>query len=411
MTTTLITLFPTEVWLEITTLACVDGSFTGRSLALSCKYLRVQTFAGRFHSLSLRSLVQLGAFLSYVQDHQRKQTIPSGESEWRPAVHHLWLTTLNDAKTTRWTSYKSPYEATSSTRGVDYEEESKASWDICFLTAVDALLPLVAPSLRTLVLGQTAGFPLPPFSLALPHLEELTLLGPPSTLLHDPSSSSLRLFYDDLRDACAALRERLGDRTTPHLPALQRLHLCMYGAPDVRTALLADPAFVGPSLTHLRLSCLGVSEEQTAFPHALAHALGVAPPLPFFVPSLRSAPEDPGSPDALRARGHASLAGLRHLVLHGIEPTVGFSGNSQMVWGQVLIQLEDVADRADKILGLRVVLMNRPNRNSFQWEKRLREDWVERMEGGKGCWVDSEAEEERREGPPDPVVYEPYTGF
>ena len=41
--------------------------------------------------------------------------------------------------------------------------------------------------------------------------------------------------------------------------------------------------------------------------------------------------------------------------------------------------------------------MSRPWRRNPRWPDQLRDDWVDRMEGGDGCWVKSEEEEMQRE--------------
>ena len=50
----------------------------------------------------------------------------------------------------------------------------------------------------------------------------------------------------------------------------------------------------------------------------------------------------------------------------------------------------------------RAVVLDREWRSDFKWEARVWDDWVARIEGGRGCWVDDEDEEAALEGPRNP---------
>ena len=54
---------------------------------------------------------------------------------------------------------------------------------------------------------------------------------------------------------------------------------------------------------------------------------------------------------------------------------------------------------AEQERGIRALMLERSWRKRKVWERRLWDDWLERMEGGRGCWVESEGEEKALEGP------------
>ena len=294
---------PSEIWRRITELACVDGGRTGVSLAMSCKYLRAQTFAGRFYTLTLHSLVQLESFLICVDS--LKET-----SDLRILrVRHLWLSFLHETAIPK-TSVEEP-------------NASKSEWEARVLTTLRPLLPLIAPTLLTLVVAQRVSWPLPPSALALsfPQLTELTFLngptdGPPTgdraSTAHWPFDLARRPF-----------------------PALRRLHV-IGDHPHARRALLATPAHAPTlcQLTHLRFSGIYHGDYLRSFvkqPLApvLAQALGVSTATLAQGPTSSSPPgaDDPATstPRADAAPSRPPLARLRHLILHGIEPASGRS--------------------------------------------------------------------------------------
>ena len=55
--------------------------------------------------------------------------------------------------------------------------------------------------------------------------------------------------------------------------------------------------------------------------------------------------------------------------------------------------MHDLAGAIGKARGINALQMNRPWRWNTRWTDRLYDDWVDRMEGGDGCWVISEEEE------------------
>ena len=48
-----------------------------------------------------------------------------------------------------------------------------------------------------------------------------------------------------------------------------------------------------------------------------------------------------------------------------------------------------------------MVVLERSWQRKPDWAKRVRDEWLQRMDGGRGCWVESEAEESSIEGPVD----------
>lgn len=390
-------ILPSEIWQKVTELACVDGGRTGVSLALSCKYLHAQTFAGRFYSLALRSLAQLESFVSFVTSLKCPQeNVPSTTSQGGHfqilRVRHLWLSFRNEMPP--------PGPPTPGTSAKGPSMISKAEWDARILTGLHALLPLIAPTLLTLVLAQQETWPLPPDALAppFPQLTELTFLGGPTDGRGAAISSTAHWPFDLARRP---------------FPALRRLHVIadFYSQAYARRALLTAPAHAPTlrQLTHLRLSGLsegdcadlaGGGEEPLAA--ALALALGVSPTTPSTLDSTL-----PGLP-------RPPLERLRHLVLHGVGTPGAPCAFSATLWDNVVCALAAVVlqwgpharvpGHIGSIAGAEhsAVLMDRPWRRDFKWEARVWGDWVARMEGGRGCWVEDEEEEEAREGPRDP---------
>ena len=208
-----ITLLPAELWREITTLACTDGGPTGRSLALTCRYLNAQTSSWRFHSLAFHSLVHLESFLAVNAWIGAGSRTTSTQSEsgppevCQPQVQHLWLSFLEES-IPAWSSPNPQYDGGAPLCLLDNDasqgnlEDTKMHWDIRFVTATQALFRAVSPTLRTLVLAQSFTNPLPPFAMSFPLLKEVTFLGGPTALFANWDKLLYR-FDDNLRTAFA----------------------------------------------------------------------------------------------------------------------------------------------------------------------------------------------------------------
>ncbi|KAI1796052.1 hypothetical protein LXA43DRAFT_1090149 [Ganoderma leucocontextum] len=347
-----LTSIPTEIWQNIITLACTDGGSTGRSLILTSKLFHAQANDSRFTSLALFSLDQAERFLAFVR---------SRPSEWRYPVRHLWLSFLNDCLN-GW-GRESILSA---------KDDSDLEWHMRFDRAMHDLLALVAPALRTLTLSQGDRQRLPCFRLDFPMLKELTVWG---------NISAVELPHSG---TCA-----------PHLPALQRFHF-VTNKPSARTHLLAPTSWLSASpITHLRLSDLNDVDEETGFASALARALGARMPGRFWSSPI-VVPTDP-----VPSQGkEIILSHLRYLWIHGIEwfPSTCSEAELEDKWEVLKYKLQEVRVAAWE-REVWALVMERSWRKGTVWERRLWDDWLDRMEGGRGCWVDSEDEEKALEGP------------
>lgn len=361
------TALPSEIWQEIAELACTDGGRTGASLAMSCKFLRVQTYAKRFHSLAFHSLAQIESFLPLIRAPHTLHV----DATQIPVVRHLWLSFFDESSS-----------ATS---------QFAWPWDVRVLVALLELLPSVAPTLSTLVLAQGLSQRLPPLALAFqfPQLAELTLFGTPT---NGPVGGDL-----------ASTTHCPFDLASCPFPMLRRLHILSntHTNASARWALISSPAL--GTLTHLRLSRLAIDDctsSATMCPVAvLAHVLGV------------SKITDKGDPSPLKD--------LRHLILHGIEEPSGWCGTNEEIWYERFYKLVSVAEEWAHNAGhdpevrsgvpflessdiRRAVCLNQEWRRDFKWKARMWDDWVARMEDGQGCWVEGKDEEAAREGPRAP---------
>ncbi|KAH9855038.1 hypothetical protein C2E23DRAFT_883567 [Lenzites betulinus] len=317
---------PSELWCEIIALACVDGGFTGRSLALTSKFFHAQSLSDRFHSLSICSASQVEAFLEFLRLQPK---------ECHPRIKHLYLFLPNHQATT-----------------VYYGERVMDKRMEKFHTALTALLAVAAPHLNTLCIV-TPGFPLGiPLSCVFPNLEELSWMG--TTLHFDPAAGSLPALI---------------------LPTLKRAHFVLSDT-TVDAAVITLAYAELPSLTHLRIS--EFSYRNMNMIATLATALG------------QSSHQDALTPQS-SSTSHLRLP--RIIIQSTPTENVGWSAHDDHKWATLTTQLQALAlaqnqgnDRA------RVLLLPRPL-GSGQWLLRMRSQWLERTQGGCGCWVESEAEE------------------
>ena len=340
-----LTRVPTEIWRDIIEQACTDGGPTGKSLVLTSKFFHVQANDSRFTSLALFSLNQLERFLAFVH---------SRPSEWRYPVRHLWLSFAQEC-----------FNGQASI--VSENDDSDEEWHARFDCAMTDLLALVAPSLRVLTLVQNDSHAVPLFRLDLPILSELTVWGSVSAVVIHPCSADC----------------------PPRLPALRRFHF-VCGDPSSRAQLLGPSSWLSASpLTHLRLSDLHDGDEGHEFANTIACAIGV---------------HMPGSSwsNAVPPQGkEIILPHLRYLWLHGLEwyPSTCSEADQKDWWEVLKSKLEEVVRVAAGDKGMWALVLEKSWRKRTVWERRLWDDWLERMEGGRGCWVESKEDENALEGP------------
>ena len=106
------------------------------------------------------------------------------------------------------------------------------------------------------------------------------------------------------------------------------------------------------------------------------------------------------------------LPHLRRLLIQTEEPNLGLRGDEgehdpfdalNASLRALELEIRDVED-------LSLLMVEKSWKKKNRWRQRLWNDWLERMVGRKGCWVESAEEEKELEGPdvPHPHII---TGF
>ena len=238
---------------------------------------------------------------------------------------------------------------------------------------------LIAPSLRTLTLAWGIDYyALRWFGREFPVLEELTVWGSVDCILQH--SHGFRPTSDD----------RPPWYHSPSLPSLQRFHFICESAHE-RIALFAPwKTWISASpITHLRLSDINVDDSETGFVETLANALGV--PVP---PHWSVQAEDSGNRPIVR-NPDTVFPHLRYLWIH-VDELVWPSDYVQGIWLVLRCKLHELVQSVERVEGMRAVFMKSSLKKKI-WEQRLWEDWVGRIEGRRGCWVESAEEEAQLE--------------
>ena len=356
-----VTSVPTEVWQDIIPYACLDGGFTARSLLLTSKYFHAQTHDHQFTCVALTSLGQLDRFLACMRLRSTAWTYP---------VRHLWVSFLKESPnklhrlTVGWTGRRSH--------------------------AMYELSSLVAPSLLTLSLAWGNDYnTLRWFGCEFPALEELTVWGSVEGIIPFPYGPSS--VYED-GSSWNGLRS---------LPSLRRFHF-ISESPHARSLLLAPWATWLPAspITHLRLSDISVEDDEENFVEILAGAVGVPTPLHWSVQAQHS-----GDGPIVRNPDNV-LPHLRYLWIHVNE--IAWSGGCipddfEETWLVLKYRLHELTKSVGRVEGMRALMMEKSSLKDKIWEQRLWDDWVGRIEGQRGCWVESAEEETQLEGPDNPA--------
>jgi hypothetical protein len=235
---------PAELWLDIFLRACVaDGGRTGCALSASSTTLRTLVAPFRYDTVALEGLPAINAFAELMADNTRAGVPP-------PAVTRLYISERAPPAALADDPFEQSYRAATLSAPADSAKSSAAaaaasatiapSWDA--LEAMDAdigtILSTLAPTLAQLaVIGLT--FPsidaFVPGEVALPRLEEFTLVGAPLCAT-GPQAPSARL------------------------PALRRLHVL---ADEAGWRSLRVPA----GITHARMSNSSRADADALAPH------------------------------------------------------------------------------------------------------------------------------------------------
>ncbi|EJF62282.1 hypothetical protein BD309DRAFT_888566 [Dichomitus squalens] len=386
---------PPEIWQEIIAFACTDGGATGRSIALTCRFFREQSLHVRFTSLSFKNTTRLLVFLVSLRVQPK---------DCKPRIQHVAL------EPSLYTGHIP--RALRHLAGNPQPGQEVDPVDLC-ANAVEALFSLAARQLRTLCLVANASSAVPfrYFVHAFPKLEELSawnhpLCPPPATGAHEyppghahahtlpgspfaspGSPGGARGMDTDDRQEAGVL-----------LPAMKRFHYVLTEpGMSFKNVLASLPALASHKLTHLRLSGLTSADEDV--PRILADILGVPAPMPLRerVRLGITGSSGPQSHSPLDTSG-ARFPNLRHVVLYAIQP-----GRDDMQsfprWATLLGLLRELERTCKRVVGMRMVVLERSWMRKSRWATRLKDDWLQRMEGGRGCWVESEVEESIIEGP------------
>ncbi|KAI0355355.1 hypothetical protein OH77DRAFT_1424836 [Trametes cingulata] len=350
-----VTRIPTEIWHKIIVDACIDGGFTGRSLALASKFFHSQSLSARFHSLALDSLPKIEGFLLFLRVQPE---------DCKPKVQHLYLALFYEPATTSSSHGLQRGQVTQAERMAELERRRKEydCWQQRLYAATQSLLAFAAPTVRTLCVVERSATPIQvsSFPRDMPRLEELTWMG--EALPLSP--------YD--REAAA--------QPPIALPALKRVHLM---SPNSAIHIFGLCGIGPSSLSHLRISVVGRSTLDRYLPRNLAAALEI--PKECFQRELADEDDIKGT-----------LPHLRHVLVHAIPSEPGsLRGSRGRFASDICADLRSLGRACEeRIDGARILVLegNRP-KNLHQW---LREDWVDRMQGGQGCWVEFQQDEAAR---------------
>ncbi|KAI0751187.1 hypothetical protein C8Q80DRAFT_1155986 [Daedaleopsis nitida] len=321
-----------ELLEQIYTLACTDGGYTGCSLSLVSKHVREASRSARFHSISLTSGIarQLDVFLQCF--YKERSAAAEHEGERTPIVRHLCIAAA-DGKDEQhsWCyrrTYMDPELDTTCETAIELEHQQ-------YTTDLISFLQLAAPNLYTLSLVHWQGWQrltmLHDIECAgFPLLQELTIAGP------DPFIPK-------------------PDASLPLYPRVARLHLADKWGGFTDFPRWADGG-LSPNVTHLRLSNLGhIPIELMAF---VEHKKNDKfPHLTRFLIQPRGPPAPGGRCGNPYIQYDVFQSALAHLHAFAALP------------------VEQLPDKEVPCL------------SQETWEEIAKREWLDRLEGGPGCWA------------------------
>ena len=351
---------PTDIWRIILPLACTDGGSTGKSLVLTSTFFYTEASPFRFYSLAFDTLARSESFLAFV----RRQ--PGG---FRPQITHLYISHSDYPDDRfRW-SWRTVVKMTEAERARYRRtiQEEKVDWANRFRAAFDALIHLAAPNLCTLCVAEHCAPVV--IRCSLPKLEELTWTGftflPGADVHSGPTSES---------------PARVDGRSNT-LPTLKRIHIVLGKTRPISSALLRPLHVAADTLTHVRISNVDITAMRMDLAGALVPSFytdvfGQSPPASLFpplaLPALREVTIQNTSGDEFEVTAVASQppTGVATVRTHNFGARDGGTG--------------------------RIYLIEDRHRLDSHWCDRLKEEWLDRMDGGRGCWVQSAEEEGTR---------------
>ncbi|RPD66249.1 hypothetical protein L226DRAFT_530354 [Lentinus tigrinus ALCF2SS1-7] len=332
-----------ELLQQIFLLACTDGGFTGASLSRVSKHIRDVSRPVRFHSIALLAPFpdKIEQFAScYVQ----QRALCHGAT---PKVRHLLVASaIRQADPARVVLKPSPDgDATKyspDANVIKKQREASLREQRKFASDVAALLQLLAPDLVSLTLVHCHRYGKPEMRLpdtievpgGFPLLQEFTIAGiqPKFTSPECPSGS----LY----------------------PSLERLHLSLValsGCPDLNIVAWGENA---PKLTHLRISNVNY------WPRTI-------------MDSVRKVFES-----------EQLNAALKQVIVqpHSPPPMGGPCGTPHFVFTSFMESLTAACKPCYNPNLPTTLLPPSRNMREHDWEAVMRNQWVDRICGGPGCW-------------------------
>ncbi|KAI0775052.1 hypothetical protein BD413DRAFT_472030 [Trametes elegans] len=392
---------PQAILQHIFVLACTDGGHTGIALSSTSKTIRTASRTARFDSVHLTANPRrLQLFVTSYE------AACASRYQEKPKLRHLFVAFPIISPDAHDRYPRDPSRSLSTSPARTYDEPASASAYLGvedayvleellrlevdeaqilslfppghellrgheglttspqYLQRIRKFLQSIASDLLSLVVqcGSSSGgdLALPIFERPLPYLRDLTLVGVlnPHTLF--PSTTG------DARES-----------PQPCFPSVTHLHLIPYGGQtDLRLSMWAAHA---PNATHLRVT------GQTSLAQ-LARAVGVRverdSPVVVRVPGAFCPPSPPPPPPP---RTYPSVCAL--VMQPSPPPRGGFCGTPPVEFGKMVEDLWRFAARCRGV-GVDAVVLPPMHHWSHQRLARwARGEWVERVEGGEGCWA------------------------
>ena len=342
---------PLETLQQIFQLACIDGGYTGGSLALTSKFIHRAAESTRFYSIAVAAETER---LTALVTLYRRQC--SNAAGIRPRTAHLYLS-IDEPKE----------DELDESEDEDLASPPRSSTVSARFVAIKQLLNLVTDDLQSLVI--TKGFFTAVRSLfdrPLPAVRSLTLVrhADPSKLIPPGSESTV----------------------LPLFPALTHLHVVAQEASALQPFL---PGWIAhaPHVTHLRVSESAHSRMYKLLDELRA-ALGT-PARRRFAAGIAVATE---SPPAARQPTYPSLVCV--VVEPDPLPVKGACGTGRMAYGARRMELSMIAMQA-KEGGVEMCVPRPCAWTEKEWDEAIRTEWLKRIGGEPGRdWFSTANEED-----------------
>lgn len=331
---------PFEIWTKISSYACTDTGFTGRSLSLVSKFIRDASASVKIQSIAAhgQEIEKLEEVLLRTPLHLRY-------------VRYLFISTNDREKLV----LSDDCGEIDDCGEFDIEEEEMwegPMWEEAphkLMPSCHRILRVLADSIEILYLNGLASTP----AVFFPRLEELASVNYPRDDFPSDDSDALRAWY----------------------PRLQRWHLVSYSdtwawkRPEKFTAI----STFAPCITHLMFSDLPVEAD---FPSDLAVALGVAIP-PGCLPKC-------AIPLYMRGQSAATVGKLpssteRVYLNPRARPSSHDNPQYHFSYAELITGLEALHGLDSRI----VLLQSYANQQEIRFTES---EWEERVNGGDGFW-------------------------